>query len=210
MNYYEILGVKRNASNDELKKAYKQLVKKYHPDLYPGDKSFAEQKTKDINIAYETLVDSSKRAAYDAEVFPVQNSYSYTPPKYDTAPNDYYRRQYEENIRNSYQREYNYNDYVAAYRAAKRKAAAQNAAKYRSDNYSNALYKKFNTMKSTTKIFFIILIVILYGILMIENLFNSNYSKLYFTQPVQQTQTNTVLKPEFYEKYYDTSPKAKE
>ena len=203
MNYYEILGVKRNASNDELKKAYKQLVKKYHPDLYSGDKSFAEQKTKEINVAYDVLSDSTKRSAYDEEIFPSPSSYSYTPPKYDSAPNDYYRRQYEEKIKNNYQREYNYNDYVAAYRAARRKAAAENAAKYRSDNYSNELYRKFNNMKTTTKVFFVVLIAIFYGILMIENIVNTNYSSFKYSEPVQRTKTNTTIKSNFYDKYYD-------
>ena len=65
-NYYEILGVGKNATEEEIKAAYKKLVKQYHPDLHPGDKLAAE-KFKEINEANEVLSDKQKRAAYDYE-----------------------------------------------------------------------------------------------------------------------------------------------
>jgi molecular chaperone DnaJ len=63
-DYYEILGVQRNSSDDDIKKAYRKLAMKYHPDRNKGDKS-AEAKFKEINEAYETLKDPQKKAAYD-------------------------------------------------------------------------------------------------------------------------------------------------
>ncbi len=63
-DYYKILGVERKASADEIRKAYRKLALKYHPDRNPGDKT-AEDRFKDINEAYQVLSDSQKRARYD-------------------------------------------------------------------------------------------------------------------------------------------------
>ena len=61
-DYYEVLGIQKNASTEEIKRAYRKLAGKYHPDRNPGDKS-AEEKFKEIGEAYEVLSDSDKRHA---------------------------------------------------------------------------------------------------------------------------------------------------
>ena len=63
-DYYELLGIKKGASADEIKKAYRKLAVKYHPDKTPDDKA-AEEKFKEISEAYEILSDSEKRSKYD-------------------------------------------------------------------------------------------------------------------------------------------------
>ncbi|MGC8574348.1 MAG: DnaJ C-terminal domain-containing protein [Thermoplasmata archaeon] len=64
-DYYKILGVSKSASKDDIKKAYRELAKKYHPDLNPDNKKEAEEKFKEISEAYEVLMDDEKRQRYD-------------------------------------------------------------------------------------------------------------------------------------------------
>jgi len=64
-DYYEVLGVAKTATSDEVKKAYRDLAKKHHPDMNPNNKKEAEEKFKEISEAYEILMDSNKRSIYD-------------------------------------------------------------------------------------------------------------------------------------------------
>lgn len=65
MNYYDILKINKNASHQEIKTSYKKLIKRYHPDLYPGNKIKAETITRNLNEAYEILSDPEKKRIYD-------------------------------------------------------------------------------------------------------------------------------------------------
>jgi curved DNA-binding protein len=78
-DYYEILGVKRGASAEEIKKAYRRLARKYHPDVNPNDKA-AENKFKEMQEAYEVLGDAEKRKRYDQLGRDWKNGAEFTPP----------------------------------------------------------------------------------------------------------------------------------
>ena len=78
-DYYEVLGVVKSASEDEIKRAYKKMARKYHPDLNPDNKE-AEEKFKEVNEAYEVLSDSDKKARYD------QFGFAGVDPNYGAGP----------------------------------------------------------------------------------------------------------------------------
>lgn len=76
-NYYEILEVNEHASQDIIEKAYKILIKKYHPDLYVGEeKRLAEQKVRELNEAYQVLSDDFLKSQYDMELRKVKGQYN--------------------------------------------------------------------------------------------------------------------------------------
>nr|WP_240739297.1 DnaJ domain-containing protein [Marinitoga lauensis] len=72
-DYYGILGISKNATPEEIKKAYRQLVKKWHPDRHQENKKEAEEKFKEIQEAYEVLSDPQKKALYDRFGFVPEN-----------------------------------------------------------------------------------------------------------------------------------------
>ncbi len=87
-DYYKILGIDKNASQNDIKKAYRKLAKKYHPDTNPGDKK-AEEKFKEINEAYEVLGDTEKRKKYDTfgQGFNFQHGYNFDPSQFGFGKN---------------------------------------------------------------------------------------------------------------------------
>jgi molecular chaperone DnaJ len=90
-DYYETLGVRRDVSQDDIKKAFRQLARKYHPDLNKGSKE-SEEKFKEINEAYQVLSDPQKKAEYDNvghAVYRPGDFSGYTPPSYDDLFRDF-------------------------------------------------------------------------------------------------------------------------
>src|SRR5579885_694430 len=77
-DYYETLGVGRQASLEEIRKAYRKLARKYHPDLNPGDKS-SEERFKNVQEAYDILSDPKKRQMYDQYGFYSENGFAGAP-----------------------------------------------------------------------------------------------------------------------------------
>src|SRR5438477_5807596 len=77
-DYYETLGVARTADADEVRKAYRKLARKYHPDLNPGDKS-SEERFKNVQEAYDVLSDPKKRQMYDQYGFYSENGFTGAP-----------------------------------------------------------------------------------------------------------------------------------
>ena len=82
LDYYEVLGVSRSASPEDIKKAYRKLAMKFHPDRNPGDKE-AEEKFKQSTEAYEVLSDSSKRQIYDTYGLEGLKSRGYQGPDFE-------------------------------------------------------------------------------------------------------------------------------
>ncbi|MCR5435469.1 MAG: DnaJ domain-containing protein [Treponema sp.] len=130
MDYYEVLGVPKTASADEIKKAYRNLAMKYHPDKNPGDK-VAEEKFKQISQAYDVLGDDVKRRNYD-----MTGSYQYQTQ--DTA--------YQQN--NTYQRQYTYSNFdsdVFWEWFAKNQSEAQKRAEQNNNSYRRQYYESEHT-----------------------------------------------------------------
>ena len=78
MNYYEILKVSKTASQQESRDSYKNLIKKYHPDIYTGNHEYAEKITKELNDAYKTLSNVETRKEYDLSLMPPETNNSHT------------------------------------------------------------------------------------------------------------------------------------
>jgi len=112
LTYYEILNIKKNATDKEIKNAYRTLAKKYHPDIYKGDKKVAEDKIKQINEAYDVLSNKKLKKEYDEQFKQSENDISSSHTYYDNnrnqskkyqdfvSPNNYYiKKTFFEQIR---------------------------------------------------------------------------------------------------------------
>lgn len=192
MTHYEKLGLSKKATEKEIKDAYKALVKKYHPDVYQGDKTYAEKMIKEINCAYDILSDPIKKAEYDEEINPTTYtytppSYNYTPPKYDTPPSHYndYRKNYSE--------DYNYNYRYTNYHRNKTP----------NSNYTGTspLEDKIINIFDTNKIIVVFLVLIIYITLLIFTFCqfyafkNNNYTGTIINSKKVENQTtrNTII-----------------
>lgn len=153
---YQILGVAHDASDDEIKRAYRKLARKYHPDVNPGDKS-AEEKMKEVNNAYQTIQDMrSGKKMYG------QSNYGNTADA-GQAYNDGYGKQY-----------YSQEDIYEFFRRARSQYDNQNAQQ----NYSNRGYRPFFFQSSFSIVRFLLLFFILQWIisLLFGGLFSAGYS----------------------------------
>lgn len=184
MTYYEILGVSKSASQEEIRTAYKQLIKKYHPDLYQGDKAFAERKTQEINEAYDILSDSTKKYDYDLSITPSYTTtnttnYSYTPPKYSSEYNPY--SSYNNYYRNRYSSKYNSNT-----------RSQPNNNYYKKTDKREVIYDEFSK-KLGANFAVILFVFIIYLIIFIATIiqFKSFQSSHKYNKPTVNINTNT-------------------
>ena len=185
MNYYDILGVNKNSTQKQIRESYKNLVKKYHPDLYRGDKSFAEKKTKEINVAYDVLSDPQKRAEYDEEISPkttytdIHNTPNYSSnhnnQKYEDFKQKYNRYNYDTSRAYKDGSEHDYSTY-ANYENIN-KTYNYKYSQYASSNYTNRknpqtefydkILKKFDSFTFKTKKRMVIILILIYIIFVI-------------------------------------------
>ena len=148
INYYKELGVKNNASKQEIKLAYLSMLKKYHPDVYDGDPQIAQNKTALLNECYQVLKDDEKRKRYDMELSKEQNIKSQD----DYILKEFFRR-FKTNIHN--------NNSQTKYEKKQEKTKVPKKVKEKKDKYitEDDLEKKENK-KLLIYIFVIIAIII--------------------------------------------------
>ena len=231
MTHYEILGIRKTATADEIKNAYKKLVKKYHPDVYVGDKTFAEKKIKEINEAYDVLSDPEQKKDYDDLINP-QTTTSYTPPDYSGytySPNDSFYSKTRTSKRNADAQgsKYSYENYKKTYNSQssydyQRRYTDYHRSKTPNSNYSgnnpepNTINKESVTnISNASKLFIIGIILIFYIIFLITNImelssiFNSSKketSSSTSTQTEEESETDFdyTTVPKTYEDYYNS------
>ncbi len=169
MTHYDTLGISKNASQKEIKEAYKKLVKKYHPDIYKGDKSFAEKKTQEINSAYDVLSNEELKKAYDEEINPPVE-YNYTPPKYSN-PESYRYQNYYRNNDSDFESYKRYADYH-------RSKVPNSNYTYKNnlyDQFSDNLFKSVNKLSAKNILILMGIILCIYLIFLAINFWQLSY-----------------------------------
>lgn len=225
MNYYEILNVKKDASSKEIRQSYKALMKKYHPDIFKGDKAKAEKLSMEINAAYDVLSNPEARKEYDLSLEEENiNNTNYNSSESTENTKQYYTS----STKNTYT---NYNPY--SYENYRRKKYYEDKSSYNYNNYSNTynshiksaenyVSNKIDSLKTYQKvlIFFIFLLFscILILITFIEYLkvvpgYTNNKEKLDITYPnnfnfVNNIDTNStkvyLTEEEFQRKLFES------
>ena len=159
MNYYEILNVTKDASQKEIRQSYKALMKKYHPDIFKGDKARAEKLSMEINAAYDVLSNEETRREYDLSLEENLSNSAFSSKETDTSENT---NHYYSSSKNTYN---GYNPY--SYENYKRKKYYNSKYKYYSNSYNSHIKtaedyvsNKIDTLKTYQKVlaFFILLL----------------------------------------------------
>lgn len=165
MNYYDILGISTTATNAEIKKAYKALVKKYHPDVFDGDKSVADSKIKQLNKAYEVLSNADERAKYDESFLAVSDENTTSSNNYSnsqTTDYDNYKK-YDDLYKYDYYKKYTTNYYGVSrddLHKEKSKTTYQNRTVQDSDFFTGSRVK-FVFLISILLVMFLVVLLIL-------------------------------------------------
>lgn len=221
MNHYEVLGIKKTATTSEIKEAYKELVKKYHPDIYPGDKSYAEKRTKEINIAYDVLSDPKAKEEYDLSITPQLKSsadtstsktsggYSYTTKEHSTPKTTYVR---PDIVKNS---EYSYENYkknfktTTSYYDPSRRYTDYHRSKVPNSNYStkttmnddssSKMFDSFDNMNVQGKLALFLFAIVLYIIFSLVSFYQVTPMIKNPPSVKPSTSTNTTVNGNFIE-----------
>ena len=154
-NYYEILGVSKNATADEIKKAYRTLAFKYHPDRNPGNTA-AEEKFKQISAAYDVLGDEAKRRQYDMG--------GYSAGSYSSAgsQSQQYQHQYQYTYSNPFGEE-NFWEWFNNAQSRSQNQQTQNTHYYNQYDYSNSGSQEPQSRKDNLSRLFVKLLQTLVG-----------------------------------------------
>lgn len=230
MTHYEILGIRKTASTDEIKNAYKKLVKKYHPDVYAGDKTFAEKKIKEINEAYDVLSNPDQKREYDELINPQTttsyrpqdySSHTYKTPNYDySASSHSYKTTTSKRNAQARDSKYSYENYRKTYNSTnyggydyQKRYTDYHRSKTPNSNYSGSNPEQTTITKESvtkisaaSKIFIVAIILIFYIIFLISNLIE--VSKFWGSNSDEEQQEEYIpsSQTDIY-KDFDTTPK---